>query len=257
MNNFLNPVEISECMVGSGKKKAALSITKMLLLGMFAGMFIGLGAYGCTIMNAGVAAGGLNPTIARLLGAGIFPIGLMLVVLCGSELFTGNCLMTITLFKKEITLSAMLKNWVFVFIGNFIGSILLALLLSQSGLYGEAMVAKAMGIAEAKVAIPLGSLIIRAIFCNILVVLAVWMQTGAKDIIGKIWAMWFPIMLFVFAGFEHSIANMFFIPMGIFVGADVTWVQLFINNLIPVTIGNIIGGAIIIPGVYYYTYLKK
>ncbi|URN83771.1 formate/nitrite transporter family protein [Acetobacterium wieringae] len=140
---------------------------------------------------------------------------------------------------------------------NLIGSVLLAWLMSQSGLYGEAMTAKAIGIAEAKCAIPLMPVIIRAIFCNMLVCLAVWMQSGAKDIIGKIFAIWFPIMLFVLSGFEHSVANMFFIPMGIFCGADVTWAQAFLNNILPVTLGNIIGGAVIIPACYHFTYAKK
>ncbi|HEY5558023.1 formate/nitrite transporter family protein [Acetobacterium sp.] len=256
-NNFLTPKEISESMVGGCNKKAGLSMDKMLLLGILAGAYIGLGAYGSTIVNAG-AGSGFESVIAKLLGAGIFPIGLMLVVFCGAELFTGNCLMTISVFNKEITVGAMLRNWGIVYFANLIGGVLLAYLLYKSGLYGsEAMTAKAIGIAEAKVAIPLVPVIIRAIFCNILVVLAVWMATGAKDIISKIFAIWFPVMLFVLAGFEHSVANMFFLPIGYFLGADFTISQMVFNNLIPVTIGNIIGGAIVVPGIYFYTYLKK
>ena len=151
----------------------------------------------------------------------------------------------------------MLRNWGVVWVANLIGAVLLAFLLSQSGLYNEAMVTKAIAIAEAKASIPLLPVIIRAILCNVLVVLAVWMASGSKDIIGKIFAIWFPIMLFVFAGFEHSVANMFYIPMGILCGADITWGQAFLNNIIPVTIGNIIGGAIIVPIVYYIAYAKK
>ena len=254
--NFFTPAEICENMVNGCNNKAKLSIGKMLVLGIFAGMFISFGAYGFTIITA-AAGTGFEATFAKLLGAGVFPVGLMLVVLCGAELFTGNNLMTLSVFKKEITWGAMLRNWGVVWIANLIGSIAIAYLMSKSGLYGEAMVTKAIAIAEAKCAIPLGPVIIRAIFCNILVCLAVWMASASKDVIGKIFAMWFPIMLFVFSGFEHSVANMFFIPMGLFCGADITWGQIFLNNIIPVTFGNIIGGAIIIPIAYHYSYAKK
>ncbi|KNZ40573.1 FdhC protein [Acetobacterium bakii] len=244
-------------MVIGCNNKSKLPFGKMLLLGILAGMYIGLGAYGATIaFSAGGT--GMETMVAKLIGAGIFPVGLMLVVLCGAELFTGNCAMTVSVIRKEITLGSMFRNWTIVYLANLIGGVLLAWLLFKSGLYGsEAMTAKAIGIAEAKVAIPLGAVIIRGIFCNVLVVLAVWMQTGAKDVIGKIFAMWFPIMLFVFAGFEHCIANMYFLPIGYLLGAKVTISQIILNNLIPVTIGNIIGGAIIIPMIYYYSYLKK
>ena len=113
-----------------------------------------------------------------------------------------------------------------------------------------------MAVAAAKTSIPFMPALIRGVFCNILVVLACWLQAGAKDLIGKIFAIWFPIMLFVFAGFEHSVANMTYIPLGIFLGADVTWGAFFIGNLLPVTIGNIIGGACVIPLAYYYTNKK-
>lgn len=257
MNNFLTPGEIAQVWVNNGKNKAALPIGKMLLLGIFAGVFIGFGAYGFTIITSG-ASSGFEVTVAKFMGASVFPAGLMLVIMCGAELFTGNNLLTLALFQKEITVGAMLKNWGVVYVANFIGAVLLAWLFSQTALYGgEAMVAKAIGIAESKVAIPFIDVVIRAVLCNMLVVLACWMQAGAKDIIGKIFAIWFPIMLFVLAGFEHSVANMFYLPMGYFLGANITWGQIWLNNLIPVTIGNIIGGAFVIPCVYYYAYLKK
>lgn len=256
MNGFLTPKEINECMVTSGKVKAALPIGKMLFLGIFAGMYVGLGAYGFTIVTSG-AGSGFEATLAKFIGAGVFPVGLMLIIFCGAELFTGNCTLTLALAKKEITIGSMVRNWTVVYLANFVGSVLLAWLLFKSGLYsGEAMAAKAIGIAEAKTAIPLLPIIIRATFCNILVVLAVMMQAGSKDIIGKIFAIWFPIMLFVLAGFEHCVANMFFLPIGLFLGADITWSQIIMNNLIPVTIGNVIGGALVVPGVYYYAYLR-
>ncbi len=256
MNNFLSPAEIADVWVGNGVKKASLPVGKMLLLGIFAGMFIGFGAHGFILAGA---AGGtpFEAMIAKLIGAAVFPVGLMLVIICGAELFTGNNLLTLALMEKKITTGAMLKNWVVVYIGNLIGSVLLAFLLAKSGLYAEATLAKAVGIAETKAALPFMDAVIRGIFCNILVVLACWFQAGSKDIIGKIFAIWFPIMLFVFSGFEHSIANMTYIPLGMFLGADVSWGQMFVGNLLPVTIGNLIGGAVIVPAVYYYTYLKK
>lgn len=256
MNNFLTPKEIAASFVVSGRNKAALSVARMVILSIYAGAFIGFGSYAFTVATA-ITGTGFEVTLAKFLGAGVFPVGLMLVVFFGAELFTSNTLMTISLFEKEITMSQMLKNWVFVYLGNFIGSVALALLLSKSGLYGEAMTAKAIAISEAKVAIPLIAVIIRGTFCNVFVVLAAWMQTGAKDITGKIFAIWFPIMFFVLAGYEHSVANMFFMPMGLFLGADITWGQILLNNILPVTIGNIIGGGILIPAVAYCAYLKK
>lgn len=256
MNNFLAPAEIAEVWVGNGVKKAGLPIGKMLILGIFAGIFIGFGAHGFIL--AGAAGGSAFETmVGKLIGASVFPVGLMMVIMCGAELFTGNNLLTLALMDKKITAGAMVKNWVVVYIGNLIGSVLLAFLLAKSGLYTEAVLAKAVGIAETKAALPFMDALIRGVLCNILVVLACWFQAGAKDMIGKIFAIWFPIMLFVFAGFEHSIANMTYIPLGIFLGADVSWGQMFAGNLLPVTLGNMIGGAVVVPVVYYYAYLKK
>ena len=256
MNNFLAPAEIAQVWVNNGVKKAGLSVGKMLILGIFAGMFIGFGAHGFIL--AGAAGGSaFEAMIAKLIGAAVFPVGLMMVIICGAELFTGNNLLTLALMDKKITAGAMLKNWVIVYIGNLIGSVLLAFLLAKSGLYAEATLAKAVGIAETKAALPFMDALIRGILCNILVVLACWFQAGAKDMVGKIFAIWFPIMLFVFAGFEHSIANMTYIPLGIFLGADVSWAQMFAGNLLPVTLGNMIGGAVIVPVVYYFAYLRQ
>ncbi|MEE1229028.1 MAG: formate/nitrite transporter family protein [Lachnospiraceae bacterium] len=256
MGTFNSPKEITDIWIGNGVNKANLPVHKMILLGMAAGCYIGLGAH--AFINTTAAGGDIafNAMVAKLLGAALFPVGLMLVVLCGAELFTGNNLLTLALFDKKISVGQMLKNWIFVYIGNLIGSVLLAFLLAKSGLYADAVGAKAMAIATSKTSMPFGAALIRGIFCNMLVVLACWFAAGAKEMIGKIFAIWFPIMLFVFAGFEHSVANMTYIPLGIFCGADVTWAQFFLNNLLPVTIGNLIGGAILIPGLYYISYKK-
>ena len=250
-----SPAEIAEIWIGNGVKKANLSIGKMIVLGILAGAYIGFGA---TVFVLATAAGGdpFQSMTAKLIGAALFPVGLMMVILCGAELFTGNNLLTLALMDKKITAGQMVRNWGIVYIGNLIGSVLLAFLLAKSGLFADAAGERAMAIAAAKTSIPFMPALIRGIFCNILVVLACWMQAGAKSMIGKIFAIWFPIMMFVFAGFEHSVANMTYIPLGIFLGADVTWGAFFIANLLPVTIGNMIGGACMIPFAYYYAYKK-
>jgi formate/nitrite transporter len=164
--------------------------------------------------------------------------------------------MTLALMNGDITVTQMLKNWGLVYLGNLIGSVLLAFLLAKSGLYPEAAAARAMAVASSKAAMPFAEAVIRGILCNILVVLACWFQAGAKEMAGKILAVWFPIMLFVFAGFEHSVANMTYIPLGMFLGADVSVGAFLLGNLIPVTIGNLIGGALFIPVFYTLCYQK-
>ena len=250
-----SPAEIADIWINNGVKKAGLPAGKMIVLGMLAGIYIGFGA--CVFVQATAAGGDAFQTMAaKLIGAALFPVGLMMVILCGAELFTGNNLLTLALMDGKITWGKMLRNWVIVYIANLAGSVILAFLLAKSGLFADAAGERAMAIASAKTSIPFMPALIRGIFCNILVVLACWFQAGAKDMIGKIFAIWFPIMLFVFAGFEHSVANMTYIPLGIFLGADVSWGAFFIGNLLPVTIGNMIGGAAFIPFAYYYAYKK-
>ena len=256
MSGMNSPAEIFEIWVGNGVKKASLPVGRMILLGIFAGVFIGFGAHVFVLMtSAGETA--FEISLVKFLGASMFPVGLMLVVLCGAELFTGNNLMTLALFAKKITPAAMLKSWLIVYLANFAGSLLIAAALAGSGLYTGAAAERAIAVAAAKVAAPFGEMVLRGILCNMLVVLALWLQAGAKDVIGKIFGIWFPIMLFVFAGFEHSIANMTYIPLGMMLGAEVTVGQLLIGNLLPVTLGNMIGGAVIVPGVYFIVYGRK
>lgn len=249
------PSEILEIWIGNGVKKASLPIYKMILLGLLAGAFIGFGAH--VFINAtAVGDTGFESMIAKLVGSALFPVGLMMVVLCGAELFTGNNLMTLALMEKQISVSGLLKNWVVVYLANFVGSVAIAFLFSQSGLYTGAAMDRAIAVAESKCAVPFMSLFVRGILCNMLVVLALWLQTASKEVIGKIFGIWFLIMLFVFAGFEHSIANMTYIPLGMFLGADLNIGNLVVGNLLPVTLGNIVGGAIIIPVFYRLSYGK-
>ncbi|MGL6108119.1 formate/nitrite transporter family protein [Romboutsia sp.] len=251
---FLTPGEIANAIVNVNAKRGDLATVPCILLGIMAGIFIGLGGLGNILVTQTLA--NIDPGLAKLAGAAVFPVGLMLVVMCGAELFTGNNLMTLAVVEKKTTMAKMFKNWIFVYIANFIGSLLLVLVIYYGGTIAGDAATKSIGIAEAKVSLTFSQAFLRAILCNFIVVLAVWMATGAQDIVSKIFACWFPIMLFVLCGFEHSVANMFFIPMGMALGAKVTIAQL-IGNLIPVTLGNIVGGGIIVPSMYYMAYLKK
>lgn len=260
-NRMLSPKEIAQATVKVGVAKANKSAINLLLLGILAGAFIAFGAVGAIRMSALFK----DPGAAKFMAAAVFPVGLMLVVMAGAELFTGNNLMTLSLMKKKITWSGLLKNWSIVYVGNLIGSLLMAWMIVESGIFGsitptgvegKSFADVALKIANGKLNLAFSAAFIRGILCNIVVVLAVWLATGAKDAIGKIFACWFPIMLFVLSGFEHSVANMFFIPVGKMMNGTFNMVEMFTANIIPVTLGNIVGGAIIIPVIYYIIFLR-
>jgi len=209
---------------------------------------------------------------SKILGGAAFSVGLMLVVIAGAELFTGNNLMVSSVMMKEITFSTMLKRWGVVFLANFIGSMIIVFVFYFSGLWktGDgALGVAAVKIAYTKTALSFGEALWRGIGCNWLVCLAVWMALAARQIIGKIFAIFFPIMAFVAIGFEHSVANMYFIPTGILLmsgagfsnvpGVDpniLGWINFFWRNLLPVTIGNIIGGTVFVGMSYWGAYLR-
>lgn len=253
MSGTNSPAEILQIWIDNGTKKANLPIARMFMLGIAAGIYIGVGCHGFLIATAG-AETGFEQMIGKLAGSALFPTGLMMVIFCGAELFTGNCLLTLALADRKITMRQMLTNWGVVYLGNFVGALFLSALLAGSGLYSGALAERAVAVASSKATMDFGQGLIRGVLCNILVVLACWMQAGAKDLGGKIAAVWFPIAMFVFAGFEHSVANMTYIPLGMMLGAPVSTGQMLIGNLIPVTIGNIIGGALIVPAAYYFVY---
>lgn len=267
--NFLTPQEITNHALEAGIKKARLNFLEAFILGILAGSYIAFGGFASNLISHSVE----NFGIARFLGAAVFPVGLMLVVMAGAELFTGNTLMTIALAERKITLRAMLKNWFWVYVGNFVGSLLIAYMVSSSGLLGlnKGLVgAAALKTAALKANLTFGDAFIRGILCNILVVLAVWLAYGAKDIVGKVFGIWFPIMTFVMCGYEHSIANMYFFAAGLQAKAmgvaklahlqpellaNLNWGHIWIYNLIPVTLGNIVGGSIVIGLGYWLVYL--
>jgi len=254
-----------------GVAKATSPWLTVFVLGILAGAYIGFGGLLSTTVTFDMAAKwGVGFT--KILGGAAFSVGLMLVVIAGAELFTGNNLMVSSVMMKEITFSTMVKRWGIVFLANFIGSIIIALVFYFSGLWktGDgALGAAAVKIAYNKVALSFGEALWRGIGCNWLVCLAVWMALAARQIIGKIFAIFFPIMAFVAIGFEHSVANMYFIPTGILLmnGAGFTsvpgvdpnilgWINFLWRNLLPVTIGNIIGGAVFVGMSYWGAYLR-
>jgi len=254
-----------------GVAKATSPWLTVFVLGILAGAYIGFGGLLSTTVTFDMAAKwGIGFT--KILGGAAFSVGLMLVVIAGAELFTGNNLMVSSVMMKEITFSTMVKRWGIVFLANFIGSIIIALVFYFSGLWktGDgALGAAAVKIAYNKVALSFGEALWRGIGCNWLVCLAVWMALAARQIIGKIFAIFFPIMAFVAIGFEHSVANMYFIPTGILLmnGAGFTsvpgvdpnilgWINFLWRNLLPVTIGNIIGGAVFVGMSYWGAYLR-
>ena len=254
-----------------GVAKATSPWLTVFVLGILAGAYIGFGGLLSTTVTFDMAAKwGIGFT--KILGGAAFSVGLMLVVIAGAELFTGNNLMVSSVMMKEITFSTMVKRWGIVFLANFIGSIIIALVFYFSGLWktGDgALGAAAVKTAYNKVALSFGEALWRGIGCNWLVCLAVWMALAARQIIGKIFAIFFPIMAFVAIGFEHSVANMYFIPTGILLmnGAGLTsvpgvdpnilgWINFLWRNLLPVTIGNIIGGAVFVGMSYWGAYLR-
>jgi formate/nitrite transporter len=258
---FKSPKEIAEAACSAGVAKSQLPWSKMLVLGVLAGAYIAFGAQLAVTAAAGDWASNLGmPGLQKFVFGGVFPVGLMLVVIAGSELFTGNCAIPVlSCMSGKSKIMGLLKNWVFVYAGNFIGSLIVAYLLAHlTGLFSASPWHEYIGaIATKKVALGWDEAFLRGIGCNWLVCLAVWMAISADNVIGKVWAIWFPIMAFVCLGFEHSVANMFFIPAGIFEGAAVTWGDFIVKNLIPVTLGNIVGGGFFVAGLYWFVYMRK
>lgn len=253
MRRYLAPSEVAKATIDAGIIKSKLSLIRMIILGVLAGAYIGFGGYGAVVITQ--TLGNIDAGLSRFMGAFVFPIGLMFVVIAGGELFTGNNLMTLALLDRKITLRSMLRNWFVVYFSNFLGVLLLCYGIYRGNLMINDTLKTTLNTALLKMSFSFEVAVIRGILCNILVVLAVWMGAAAQDIISRIFATWFPIMLFVLTGLEHCIANMFFLVLGKFLGLEASWIDIWIRNLIPVTIGNIIGGAIIIPFMYYFTYI--
>lgn len=254
------PKEIAETYVEIGVGKVNQPARKLLLLGVFAGAFIAFGALASQVVSVTIA----SASVARLLSACVFPAGLTMVLLAGSELFTGNCLLVIPVLQKKCSVASMLRNWVFVYIGNFIGALFVAAVSAAGHVFSlfDGKLAESAAItAAAKMTISPGDAFLRGILCNILVCIAVWISFAANTPGGKILGLFFPVMLFVLCGFEHSVANMYYFPAGYLcsrffcTATPLSFAAFFANNLLPVTLGNILGGAAVGAG-YRAAYLR-
>lgn len=272
----LIPAEMAAKAEAVGAKKAHLNPVSMFVLAILAGAFIALGAVFATTVSAG--AGDLPYGLVRLLAGLVFSLGLILVIVGGAELFTGNNLIVMAWAHGTVSTQLLLKNWIIVYTGNFVGAFLTAILMfvSQQYTFGKGAVgAAALATANTKSGFDFVQAIALGILCNALVCLAVWLTFSARTTTDRILAIIPPITAFVAAGFEHSIANMYFIPIGLFIKtfapesfwtglgktaadyANLTWYNFFVNNLIPVTIGNLIGGVFFVGAVYWFVYLRK
>ena len=278
MNNYLSPAEIAEYTVEAGVKKANTSAINLFVLGILAGAFIAFASEGSNMAAFNLFARPETYGLGKAIAGAIFGTGLMLVLLAGGELFTGNTLMIVAIFKHKITVLQMLRNWFLVYTGNLIGSLMIALMMNHSGLFhsgADMLGGVTIKIAAYKLGLSFSQAFVLALMCNWLVCLAVWLCYGAKDMSGKVLGIFFPIWLFITSGFEHSVANMYYIPAGILAktapaamtaamsigldaahAAELTWSNFFLHSLIPVTLGNIVGGTIFVGLAYWFVYLR-
>ena len=260
-----SPREIAQRVERVGVAKTQLPLLSLAMLGLLAGAFIGLGALYSVLITSDQS---LSFGTAQLLGGLAFFLGLLLVVVAGAELFTGNNLLAMAWADGKITTGSLLTNWLVVCVTNFIVAAGLALLVFYSGhteMNGGAIGEQYLKIAAAKCSLPFWQALLRGVLCNILVCMAIWMALAGRSVVDKAVAIVFPISAFVAAGFEHSIANMYFIPMGMLlkvsggIGSNVDAVSWsgMVSNLVPVILGNLIGGSVLVGLVYYVIYLRK
>ena len=268
----LLPAEMATRAAYIGVRKSEAPALTTFTLAILAGAFIALGAVFAT--NTAAGAGDLPFGVGKLLTGLVFCLGLILVVVGGAELFTGNNLIVMAWASGKVSGGALLRNWVIVYIGNFVGALATALLVfwSRQYTFGAGAVGEtALKIATTKSSLDFFQALALGVLCNALVCMAVWLTFSARSTIDKIAAIIFPITAFVAAGFEHSIANMYFIPFGLLIkwfdpafvvekGLDLTnltWSNFLINNLLPVTIGNIVGGAVLVAAIYWSVFLRN
>jgi len=285
-----SPAQVCEAMVNGGKGRTQQTVLVTLLLAFLAGAYIAFGG-ALAIRATGQLPPEIWGSLSKFIFGAVFPVGLVLVLVAGADLFTGNCMTVPTaLYCGEATIFGLARSWVLAWVGNLIGSLFVAYFLCYTtGLLMEPIkvgdtiknlpwAITAVKIANAKTGMTFAAAFWKAVGCNWLVCLAIWVAAASEDVVGKVVGLWFPIMAFVTIGFEHSVANMAFIPMGLFVGNDpayiafaksaeglaahapllkATWNSMFIKNLVPVTIGNIVGAAIFVAGFYTLSFGKK
>ncbi len=269
--NCLTPLEIARATCGAARAKSEWTVPQMLLLGALAGCYIGFGGFLNTVVTQDLAKY-VGVGLSRLAGGVSFSLGLLLVVVAGAELFTGNCLMPLGVPAGSATLRGVLRNWFWVYLGNLLGSLLFAALLFRTGLLTGPVGANALRIAAAKMNLSAEQVFLRGVFCNWLVVLAVWMATSAQDVGGKALAVLFPVTAFVASGFEHCVANMYFLAEGLFLRGDpelvlraalspeqlarMTWAGYW-GNIVPATLGNVVGAVLFVVAAYYRVYGRR
>ena len=249
------PSQVAAMVEAVGVKKANMALVPLIMLGLLAGAFIAFGAMYYTLTVTGSTLG-FGPT--RLLGGIAFSLGLVLVVVAGAELFTGNNLIVMAWADRKVSTAALLRNWVIVYLANAVGALGCVLMMQLSGalsLGGGAVAETARAIAEAKLSLGFAEAFFRGVLCNALVCLAVWLCMAARQVVSKILAILFPISAFVALGFEHSVANFYLIPMGMLVQGQLDVVAMA-GNLLPVTLGNIVGGSVFVALVYWVCYLR-
>ncbi len=268
--NTLKSREILDTFIEAGRKRAKSKIGKLVVLGILAGAFIAFAAEGSNTAAFNLFANPDTYGLGKLLAGAVFASGLVFVVLAGGELFTGNSLMVVSLLDKKITVKDILRNWLVVYISNFIGAVFIAWMIIHSGLLnasGGLLGAITLKIAVYKVGLTFSKALILGILCNWIVCLGVWLSMATANMSGKILGMFFPIMLFATSGFEHSIANMYYVPAGILAKTEsnfaavaglsdtvlqnLTWSNFALHNLLPVTIGNVIGGVVFVGMAYF------
>ena len=267
----LTPTEMVEYTAESGEKKAHRSILRQTLMGYIGGVFIGLATYGSLAAAHGLLNNPATYGIGKLVSGIVFAAGLIMVLISGGDLFTGNTLLFVSFLKKKIALWEMLENWIFVYLGNFLGALTMVFLIIVSGMvdHQELLGVVSLNIAVTKVNYSFIQAFVLGVLCNILVAGAVWMSYSTKTVSGKIWAIFFPVMLFILSGYEHSVANMFYVPFGLFLKghfsklalaggaseaalANLNIQSLLMKSLVPVTLGNIVGGCLLIGGLYWF-----
>ena len=253
------PPEIAKVLLEEGVKKVRIPYLKMFILAIYAGFYISSGALCSTVCSYRMTGGE-----SRYFSGLVFPIGIMLCLCAGAELFTGNCLLVIPLFCRRILISEMLIFWGIVYLGNFLGCFIMSLLIVYghvTNLFESGLAQSFLSAATSKTTLSFGDAFVKGILCNFFLSLSIWVSLGAKDLFSKIVGLWSPVLLFISCGFEHCVENMFYIPCGLFASYEykltrnkLDWGRLFYKNLIPVTLGNICGGAILIGLGYWFIY---
>lgn len=275
--DLLPPIQMAKKAIEIGIKKAKMPFSDTLVLSILAGAFVAMGAAFSITSTAGLPPD-FPYGVAKLIAGFTFCLGLALIVMGGAELFTGNSLIIMAFMSKKISFGKVLKNWSLVYFGNFLGAMVMVGFMFASSWYtfGQGQIGLTLlKTAQFKLSHNFLEYLVLGILCNVFVCLAIWLTYSARTVLDKIAAFFFPLVGFVVLGFEHSIANMFFVPIALLIKdfapasfwvsissspdkfASITWKGLFVDNLIPVTIGNIIGGAVMVGAIYWLVYGRK